>query len=114
MDKSLPRKPYFKNHLTLGSVGEEGERFDKVESPKWLAIPPKALNGNILVTGSIGTGKTQGTILSYMDQLFSQLFNKPTALILDPKGNFIEKAATMLKERGLSDKCVLLGDIQDF
>ena len=113
MDKSLPRKSHFKNQLTLGSVGEEPDSADKTKYPKWLAIPQKALNGNVLITGSIGTGKTQGTILSYIDQLFSQFSHKPAALILDPKGSFIEKATTILKEQGVSDKCVFLGDIKD-
>ena len=110
IDKVLPRKSRFKEHLTLGSVGEESGIFDKSESPKWLAIPQKALNGNILVTGSIGTGKTQGTILNYIDQLFSQFSHTPAALILDPKGSFIGKAAKILKEHGLASKCVYLGD----
>lgn len=110
-DKALPRKSRFKDCLTLGSVGEEPGIFDKTEHPKWLAISQKALNGNILITGSIGTGKTQGTILSYVDQLFSQLSHKPAALVLDPKGSSTQKTAEILKKHGLADKCVYLGDI---
>ena len=113
IDKALPRKSRFKNHLTLGSVGEEPSTFDKVERPKWLAISKKALNGNILVTGSIGSGKTQGTILNFVDQLFSEFSYKPAALILDPKGGFIEKATKILKEHGLSRRCIYLGDMSE-
>ena len=110
-DKSLPIKSRFKNHLTLGSIGEESNTFDKMDHPKWLTISQKALNGNILVTGSIGSGKTQGTILNYVDQLFSQFSQKPSALVLDPKGSFIEKAVKIFKRHGLKDKYVYLGDI---
>ncbi len=91
LDKSLPGKSRFKNHLTLGSIGEESGIFDKLDRPKWLIIPQKALNGNILVTGSIGSGKTQGTILNYVDQLFGQFSQKPSALVLDPKGALLKR-----------------------
>ena len=111
LDKSLPKKSRFKDHLTLGSIGEEPNVFDKSDRPKWLVIPQKALNGNILVTGSIGSGKTQGTILNFLDQLFSQFSQKPSALVLDPKGSFIEKAVKILKKHGLENRCVYLGDI---
>lgn len=110
LDKTLPRRSLFRGYLTLGSIGEESGTFDKIQHPKWLAIPKKALNGNILITGSIGTGKTQGTILNYVDQLFSQFSHQPAALVLDPKGSFIEKVVKILKKKGLSDKCVYLGD----
>ncbi len=112
LDKTLPRKSRFRDGLTLGSIGEETDAFDKTERPKWLTIPQKALNGNILVTGSIGTGKTQGTILNYVDQLFTQFSHKPAALILDPKGSFIEKASKILQKHDLEDQCVYLGDIK--
>ena len=110
-DKSLTKKSRFKDHLTLGSVGEKSNSFDKEDRPKWLAIPKKALNGNILVTGSIGSGKTQGTILNYVDQLFSQFSQKPSALVLDPKGGFIGKTVKILEKNNLTDKCVYLGDV---
>ena len=111
LDKSLTKKSRFKNHLTLGSVGEESNTFDKKNHAKWLSIPKKALNGNILVTGSIGSGKTQGTILNFVDQLFSQFPQKPSALVLDPKGGFIGETVKILKKNNLTDKCVYLGDV---
>ena len=112
LGSGLPKKFWFKNHLTLGAVGEEPDAFDKLESPKWLAIPQKALNGNILITGSIGAGKTQGTILNFCDQLFNkdQFASQPGALVLDPKGTFIVKISEMLEKRGLTHRCLHLGD----
>lgn len=111
LKSGLPYKTTLKNHLTLGSIGEEKPKFGETQSPKWVVIPEKALNGNILVTGSIGTGKTQGTILTYVDQLFRNFKQTPTALILDPKGSFINNVAGILEKRGLQDRCILLGDV---
>ena len=111
LKSGLPFKTTLKNHLTLGSIGEEKPKFGETQSPKWVVIPEKALNGNILVTGSIGTGKTQGTILTYVDQLFRNFKQTPTALILDPKGSFINNVAGILEKRGLQGRCLLLGDV---
>jgi hypothetical protein len=108
------RLPFFKqveNHLNLGSIGEEVSNFSKEIQPKWAVIPQKALNGNILVTGSIGTGKTQGTILNYAEQLFSKNFSlTPSSLVLDPKGSFIPEILKILQKRGELSDCVYLGD----
>lgn len=107
----LPSLKEVENHLTLGTVGEEENNFEKKVNPKWALIPQKALNGNILVTGSIGTGKTQGTILNYAEQLFGNNFHlTPSSLVLDPKGSFIPEIVNILKKRGALGDCVYLGD----
>lgn len=107
----LPRISTKKNYLTLGSVGEDKNEIDKVKKPSWVKIPKKALNGNILVTGSIGTGKTQGTIIAYVKQIFKQLDTKPSALVLDPKGSFIPEVVNILYLNKLEEKIVYLGDV---
>lgn len=107
----LPSLKEVDNHLTLGTVGEEVSNFEKKIDPKWAVIPQRALNGNILVTGSIGTGKTQGTILNYAEQLFGNNFHlTPSSLVLDPKGSFIPEIVNILKKRGTLGDCVYLGD----
>lgn len=107
----LPRISTKKNHLTLGSIGEEINEIDKVKRPSWVKIPKKALNGNILVTGSIGTGKTQGTIIAYVKQIFKQFDTQPSALVLDPKGSFIPEVVNILYLNKLEEKIVCLGDV---
>ena len=107
----LPRISTKKNHLTLGSIGEEKNEIDKIKRPTWVKIPKKALNGNILVTGSIGTGKTQGTIIAYVKQIFRQFDTKPSALVLDPKGSFIPEVVNILYQNNLEKKIVYLGDV---
>ena len=75
-----------------------------------MKISQKALNGNILVTGSIGTGKTQGTIIAYVKQIFKQFKTTPSALVLDPKGSFIPEVINILYKNNLDENIVYLGD----
>lgn len=92
----LPPFPEAKNYLVLGSKEEETQ-------PGWVSLSPKALAGNILVTGSIGGGKTQGTILPYFDQLLA-FSPRPAILAVDPKGTFIPKALEMIDKHNLSSQ----------
>lgn len=80
----------------------------KYEHPQWLALNKDALNGNILVTGSIGSGKSQGTILPYLDQILSNFEITPSLLAIDPKNTFIPKAIEIIKRHGLEDRLLHL------
>jgi len=111
LGKRLPKNSAKNNYLTLGSVGEEKNEIDKIKKPSWVRISQKALNGNILVTGSIGTGKTQGTIIAYVKQIFKQFKKTPSALVLDPKGSFIPEVISILYRNKLEKNIVYLGDI---
>jgi hypothetical protein len=79
-----------------------------VNKSEWIIQSQKALNGNILITGSIGSGKTQGTILPYFDQILSNFTPEPSVLAIDPKGTFVEKALKIIEKRGLSDRILHL------
>lgn len=100
--KRLSKYPENENQLALGSVGE-GESFDAEENPRWVKLKQKALNGNILVTGSIGSGKTQGSILVFVDQILKNFSPRPSMLILDPKGTFIPEVRTMATKYDLQE-----------
>jgi len=75
---------------------------------EWIVQHQRALNGNILVTGSIGSGKTQGTILPYFDQILANFDPKPSVLAIDPKGTFVDRALRIAQKRGLSDRILHL------
>ena len=70
---------------------------------EWVVLEKKALCGNILITGSIGSGKTQGTILPYFDQLLANQKPSPAVLAIDPKGTFIKEALEIAERHKLKD-----------
>lgn len=95
--KGLPHFPSPKNGIVVGSAFD----LEPHSKPEWVTLNRRALNGNILVTGSIGTGKTQGTILTFFDQILSNFDPHPSVLAIDPKGTFIPEALQMIKRHGL-------------
>lgn len=96
--RKLPKQPTPENSLVLGSVAED--QLDK--APEWVVSNRRGLNGNILITGSIGSGKTQGTILPYLDQILGNFRPRPSILAIDPKGTFIPVALKIIEKHGLS------------
>ncbi|MGE0175126.1 MAG: type IV secretory system conjugative DNA transfer family protein [Oligoflexales bacterium] len=93
---SLPRE---KDRIAIGTAMSGGE--PSVE--EWVVLNNKALCGNILVTGSIGSGKTQGTILPYFDQVLANQNPTPAVLAIDPKGTFIKEALEIAARHGKKD-----------
>lgn len=67
----------------------------KNESDNLVYIPEKSLYQNILVTGTIGSGKTSSCMYPFTKQLISYNKNDPKSkigmLILDVKGNFYKE-----------------------
>lgn len=67
----------------------------KNESENLVFIPEKSLYQNILVTGTIGSGKTSSCMYPFTKQLISCNKNDPSSkigmLILDVKGNFYKE-----------------------
>lgn len=98
--RNLSPFPKINNGIVLGSTGED----DSDKSPEWATMNRRALNGNIIVTGSIGTGKTQGTILTFFDQILSNFKPTPSVLAIDPKGTFIPEALKIIKKHGLENQ----------
>ena len=58
------------------------------DTSKDVIIPEKGLYQNILITGTIGTGKTSSAMYPFLEQLLEQNVGM---LILDVKGNFHKK-----------------------
>ena len=86
------------NTVYLGTTTEENK------SEQWLSIGERGLSGNVLITGSIGSGKTQGSILPYFDQILATFDPKPSVVAIDPKGTFIADAAAIAVKNGLADE----------
>lgn len=77
----------FKNELKLllgHSLSDNSEVF----------IPENGLYQNILITGTIGTGKTSSAMYPFLEQLFKHNLGM---LILDVKGNFHKKVLELNK-----------------
>lgn len=96
-EDSIPERPIIENGLCLGTVNESSADQKPIE---WAVMNRRALNGNILVTGSIGSGKTSGTILPYLKQILQNFAPTPSMLLIDPKGTFLREARDIIKKAG--------------
>ena len=110
---STPAFPWDKGELKL-IVGLQHAPYSMnlVKRPRYLLIDERALFQNILVTGTIGTGKTQSIMYPLLKQaIFYQADNpslKAGMLILDVKGNFYEQVAKYAAECGRSGDMALI------
>ena len=91
--------------LVLGtSSGSLRDSADAHED--WVTIPSRGVHGGVFVSGSIGSGKTQGTILRYMRQLIAEPTGSPSMLAIDPKGTFLKEAERIIRDMGHGDRIV--------
>ena len=74
------------------------------ESGKTLAIPEYGLFQNILITGTIGSGKTSSAMYPFTKQLLEYKYNDASSkigmLILDVKGNYFSQVYNYAKNIG--------------
>lgn len=77
--------------------GEEGYLIAKDENDECICITDKSLYQNVLITGSIGCGKTSGAIARLTYNLIK---SGKGGLILDVKGNFVDSVDKMCKLSG--------------
>lgn len=93
-----------RGELILGtSPGEIGQTTAPEE---WVTLPGRGINGGIFISGSVGSGKTQGTILRYLGQILEAGENAPAILAIDPKRTFLREAEEIIKKSGLGHKVV--------
>lgn len=85
------------SHLTLKDVSAKED---------WVKIPSRGVHGGILISGSIGSGKTQGAVLRYLDQLLSIGSECPAILAVDPKRTFLLEAEEIIRSKGYEDRIV--------
>ena len=88
--------------LYLGNSSITGEKF---------YIPEKGLYQNILITGTIGSGKTSGAMYPFTKQLIQYRSfnnNKLGMLILDVKGNFYKQVKLYAKQFSRLDDLIII------
>lgn len=80
------------------------------ESNKTLAIPEYGLFQNILITGTIGSGKTSSAMYPFTRQLLEYKYNDANSkigmLILDVKGNYFSQVYNYAKNIGRLDDLI--------
>ncbi len=94
-----------KNELKL-LIGEN------VNTKEIIYLPEKSLYQNILITGTIGTGKTSSAMYPFTKQLIKyENFNnnkKLGMLILDVKGNYYRKVVEFANEFNRQDDIIVI------
>ena len=80
------------------------------ESGKTLAIPEYGLFQNILITGTIGSGKTSSAMYPFTKQLLEYKYNDANSkigmLILDVKGNYFSQVYNYAQNIGRLDDLI--------
>ena len=89
------------NELNL-FIGNNSENNEKI------FIPEKGLFQNILITGTIGTGKTSSAMYPFTEQLIKYDKQKIGMLILDVKGNFYKKVSEICAKYEREDDLLIL------
>jgi hypothetical protein len=92
--------------MVLGTTPGELESAQDKDREEWVTIPSRGVHGGVFISGSIGSGKTQGTILRYLRQLLAEPKGSPSILAIDPKGTFLREAENMIRRLGLGDRIV--------
>ena len=103
---ALSKDLYPKKNLNLFV----GNLFNSKKTPIYL--PEKSLYQNILITGTIGTGKTSSAMYPFTKQLIEyscmDYYNKIGMLILDVKGNYYIKVSEFAKQCGRKDDLIII------
>ncbi len=77
-----------------------------------IYLPEKSLYQNILITGTIGTGKTSSAMYPFTKQLIDYSHDEPNKklgmLILDVKGNYYQKVLEFAKKSNRLDDVITI------
>ncbi len=96
----LSEFPKDENEIVLGSINDD----EPDREASWITFDRRSLNAGVLITGSIGSGKTQGAVLPYFSQALRNLKPQPAVLALDPKRRFVQEAKEITTAMGLAAK----------
>ena len=89
-----------------------GTFLDSNNNLQTIYIPEKGLFQNILITGTIGTGKTTSAMYPFTKQLINYASKNPKEklgmLILDVKGNYINDVINFAKDAGRESDLIII------
>ena len=84
-----------------------------INSNQYIRIGEKSLYQNILITGTIGSGKTSSAIYPFAEQLISYECNHPDKklgiLCLDVKGNFVDQIKNYATQFNRDSDLIIIG-----
>ena len=87
-----------------------GNAFD--EKKQAIFLPEKSLYQNVLITGTIGTGKTSSAMYPFTKQIIefscTDVSNKIGMLVLDVKGNYYVKVSEFARNCGREDDLIVI------
>lgn len=87
----------------IGRLGDGNDDFIGIKSIR-------GMNGNFLVYGAPGSGKSSGLVIPYVLQAVKR---RESCILVDPKANLYEILAPYLKSQGYTVKCFNLLDMEN-
>ncbi len=98
----LPAVPLLCDGIILGAVHEvesaEGHKDGRSPPCEWVMVGLKSLTGNLLITGVIGSGKSQ-ILLQFLSQMLKNFRQRPALLAIDPKRTFVRELRRIIEEQ---------------
>ena len=99
----LPPVPQITDGIIIGAVHENDDAELSQPSqewkPEWLLMGLKGLTGNLLITGVIGSGKSQ-ILLQFLRQILQRFSKRPAMLAIDPKRTFVRELKKIIESQG--------------
>lgn len=80
-----------------------------IEKPiEWLELDEASLKGGIMLTGSIGSGKSVAAMIPWFEQALTNFDPRPAVLLMDAKGMLTKDAIKLVKKHNLENNLLHL------
>ena len=100
----LPRIDAIQDGVILGAIHEEPSSTMASEThvAKWVYQGLRGLTGNLFLSGSIGSGKSQ-ILLRLLQQILAFFSVRPSLLAIDPKRTFVSELRKIIEAQGMTE-----------
>ena len=100
----LPRIDAIQDGIVLGAIHEEPSATSASTKPgaKWVYQGLRGLTGNLFLSGSIGSGKSQ-ILLRLLQQILAFFSIRPSLLAIDPKRTFVSELRKIIEAQGKAE-----------